>query len=282
MEHSTCASLLVPSTSFGSHPLWSNCVQQFSMWVQSSSAILKRGNGISFTFDNQDALVFCQKLQCGEAEGGNHFDVIFSSNLMDHVGPANLVLSAIPLLTLKGFLFTGTMMYRYTSMTCFDKYLSLCFGFDCKLLPVILGIHCINHEGAGYASPVMIRPSPGRTRPQRLLIWQQAIGQPMCISKLPSPAPGNVTKGLIGSIVCLNGADYKNGDEFNLACNYSIETALLVLETFMSSVNASSTGDYRFCEPLCDTLVLEFKPFLWGLQTQALLHGLHVHFVVDA
>ena len=28
-------------------------------------------------------------------------------------------------------------------------------------MPVILGVRCINREGAGYASPVMIQPCPG-------------------------------------------------------------------------------------------------------------------------
>ena len=275
-----CASMLVPSASFKSNPLWSNCIQQFSMWVQSSSAVLKKGV-VSFTFNDQDALAFCRELQHGEAYGSNQFDAIFSSNLMDHVGLANLVLSVMPLLTPAGLFLAGTMMYRYTSMTCFDKYLSLCFGFDCKLLPVILGVRCINHEGAGYASPVMIQPCPERKRPQRLLIWQKATGQPMCISKLPSPAPGNVTEGLVGSFrssISLT-AHRENFDGNCLIRNYNIETALHVLQTFKSSLTASS--DYQFYENLCSALLVDLKPTLWGLQTQALLHGLHMHFKVD-
>ena len=288
VEEGTCATLLVPSASFKSHPLLANSVQQFSMWVQSASTVLKeRRDAISFTFNNRDALAFCQELQHGTAKGGNQFDAIFSSNLMDHLGLANVVLSAMPLLTPEGLLFMASMLYKYTTMTCFEKLLSLCFGFDCKLLPVILGVRCINHEGAGYASPIMIQPCPERSRPQRLLIWQKVSGMPMCISKLPPAAPGNVTEGLACSFLpitsLMSSCKLENVDEQCLVSSYSIETAMLVLQTFLSSINAGS--DYRFCEPLCRALTTEFrhifKSFFWGLQTQALLHGLHIHLTVD-
>lgn len=277
MEDSVCASLLVPSASFKSHLLLANSVQQFSMWVQSASAVFREGKGaISFTFNNQDALAFCQELQHGKAKGSNQFDAIFSSNLMDHLGLANVVLSAMPLLTPEGLLFTGSMMYKYTTMTCFDKFLSLCFGFDSKFLPVILGVRCINHEGAGYASPVMIQPSPERSRPQRLLIWQKVTGQPMRISKLPSVALGNVTEGLacsfLPTLALTSSCKLVNEDEQCMVRCYSTETAMFVLQTFLSSVNASS--DYCFCEALCSALTSDFrhffKSFLFGFQTSTL------------
>ena len=85
------------------------------MWVQSS---LKEGNRIHSTI----RMAFCQELQHDKAKWSYKFDAI-------HLGLVNLVLSGMPLLTSEGLLFTGTMMYRYTSMTCFDKFLSLCFGF---------------------------------------------------------------------------------------------------------------------------------------------------------
>lgn len=58
------------------------------------------------------------------------------------------------------------------------------------------------------------------------------------------------------------------------------ETALLVLQTFLSSVKAN-TSDYHFFEALPTALREELKPFLYGFQTQAFLHDLHIHFTVD-
>lgn len=143
-------SMLVSSKSFKSHPLLANSVQQFSMWLQSASAVLKDKNiPVKFTFNNQHALTFCQELQ--DATHSNQFSVIFSSNLMDHLGPPNVVLSAMPLLKSRALLFTSTLLYKKFSDTV-EEYLGKCFGFGCELFPVILGTRCINHEGTEYAS----------------------------------------------------------------------------------------------------------------------------------
>ncbi len=59
-----------------------------------------------------------------------------------------------------------------------------------------------------------------------------------------------------------------------------IETALGVLKRF-KRLCGESTSDYLFWEPLCTALKREVGPFLHCLQTQALLHGIHVHFTVS-
>lgn len=279
-EKHLCDAMLVQSESFKSHPLLANCVQQFFMWIQSSSAVLNsKKDAISFSFSNKDALVFCQEHSKVDS---SQFDIIFSSNLIDYLGP-NVVLSALPLLKLEGLLFTQTMFYYNCSMTSLDEFLNMSFGFDCKLFPVILGTRCINHEGVGYNSPVLIEPIPERTTLlSNSLIWQKVSAQPMVISKLPPLEPGSVTEGLVMSFTALTHSLLSKFTELAdkaLVCSNNIETAMLMLQTFMSSVDANS--DYHFCEPLSTALKERLKPFLSGLQTQALLRKLHIHFTVD-
>lgn len=149
IKRTSCDTMLVQTNNFKSQPFLANSVQQFSMWLQSASKVLTQGDTATFTFDNSDALSFCQELSMSSNQ--SQFDAIYSSNLLDHLGPPNVILTAINLLKETGFLFTTTLLYK-TFASTLEEYISLCFGFDCKLLPVVLGIHCINQEGTGYAS----------------------------------------------------------------------------------------------------------------------------------
>ena len=285
VEKRLCNSMLVSSKSFKSHPLLANSVQQFSMWLQSASVVLNDKNiPISFTFNNQHALTFCQELQ--NATHNNQFSAIFSSNLMDHLGPPNVVLSALPLLKSKALLFTATLLYKKFSNTV-EEYLRMCFGFDCELFPVILGTHCINHEGDKYASPVMIQPIPvninhlsKNQQQQRVLIWEKdIIAHPIMIS--PSQSVGSVIVNALVESTVASAFSLLHGSEgvgLHVLNNNNIETAIHILQRFFSFV--STSGDHQFWVHLCATLKQKAKPFLSGLQIQALLHDFHIHLTV--
>ncbi len=118
----------------------------------------------------------------------NKYNLIHTSNLNDHLGLPNIILSSSPLLKEAGKLFTTTLVYRMCAM---DEFLKLSFGFDSKMLPVILGYRCINHEGTGYASTVMLEPSPmsiveisSLKQLKRDLIWEKVHSQPLVFSQL--------------------------------------------------------------------------------------------------
>ncbi len=83
--------VIVPSTCFKSKPFLANSFQQFAMWIQSSSRVLKNKEvTILFNFDCQDAITFCQQqnrkqsLHClsKEDECTSRYDVITTSNLL--------------------------------------------------------------------------------------------------------------------------------------------------------------------------------------------------------
>lgn len=136
--------LLVKDEYFTSKPLLANSVQQFCLWLMFSHEVLnsKHVNNISFMFDCSHALTFCYELE--HHKKTKLFDLIYSSNLMDHLCPPNLILSAVPLLKDNSLLFTATL-YR-SAFSSLEEYLECSFGFDCKLFPVLLGIRCINYE----------------------------------------------------------------------------------------------------------------------------------------
>lgn len=275
--------MLVDNGGFKQHSLLANCVQQFFMWLQSSSAALNK-KVVSFVFNNQDALQFCQEQQYSK---GNQFDVIHTSNLIDHLGLPNVILCALPLLKSEGLLFSQTMLYKVCSSECIEEFLEMSFGFDCKLLPVIIGARCVNHEGMIYTSPVMSQPTPERKENMACsLVWQKVFAQPIVIPKLPALESGSITEGLVQSFETSTLpliTQFEEADDKHIVCPITIETAILVLRSFMSSVviSASSISDYHFWEPLSKGIAEPLKPFLCGLQTQALLHNLHIHFMID-
>ncbi len=286
VQKSLCDAMLVPTKNFKSLPFLSNSVQQFCMWVQSAYKVLSNkepNQKFSFTFNTQHALSFCQEISGGNSQ----FDLIYTSNLIDHLSPPNLILSAILLLKESGLLFSSSLLYKSFTNTL-DEFITTCFGFDCKLLPVILGIRCINHEGDGYTSPVMTEPIPVQAGNMfkvkqhcKKLIFQKVSAQSLVLPKLPQLEASNITDAMFDSVkVSVFSLLNASGEGTDILNNLCIETAVLILQTFASSVNAD-VGDYHFWEPLSSALYHKMKPFLNSLQTQLLLHKLHMHLVVD-
>ena len=273
VERSLYDTLLVRSKSFKTLPFLSNSFQQFTIWIQSTNEILARGNNcISYTFDNSHALSFCQELNNDMIA---HFDLIYTSNLMDHLGPPNIVLLAMLLLKAKGLLFTATLKFKNYPVS---EYVKSLFGFDCKLLPMILGIRCINHER--YASSVMINPHSVNIQSARVLIWEKVFAQSLVLSELPHLEQDNITYGLLHSVDRSTFSLLKQSTDWQYMLNtICIETAMLMFKTFIASVSGDIS--YKFWEPLSSVLCQEMKPFLNCLQTQSLLHKLHIHLTVN-
>lgn len=280
-----CDMLLVSDKSFTSFPFLANSVQQFAMWVQSAANVLTTNKSVSFSFSNDHAISFCQDLQ-HDSKCKSQFDVIYTSNLMDHLGPPNVVLTAIQLLKEDGLLFTTTLLYK-NFVSTLDEYISMCFGLDCKLLPIVLGIRCINHEGAGYSSIVTIDPVPVSVanmlpskQHNRTLIWENVSAQPFILSALPPLVSGNITDALFDSIQAATFSLMKKATEGkSILNNMCIETAILVLQKFSSQLSKISTS-YQFWEPVSTVFRQNMKPFLNSMQTQLLLHKMHIHLTV--
>lgn len=281
VKKNRCDALVVKSQSFKSLPFLSNSFQQFALWIQSANKVLvsTQDRRFSFTFNNLDALAFCQELRHME----DSFDVIYTSNLIDHISPPNVILSAIPLLNENGLLLSTSLLYKnFTSSL--DEYIARCFGFDLKLLPDILGVRCINHEGSEYASTVMVEPIPVHVadmiklmRQDRTLIWQKLPVQPLVLPKLPQLESGNVVDGIFDAFqVCAYPLFTNSGEGRRIMNHQCVETAILVLQTFASSISAD-VRNYRFWESLSSVFYHKMKPFLNCLQTQLLLHKVHMH-----
>ena len=284
--------LVVGDESFKSHPLLANSFQQFSLWLISSAKTLKqvssKGHHISFTFHCSDAIEFCQQLsdsctsQLYASRMGfdTGFDVIYSSNLIDHLSPPNLVLSAMPLLKENGYLLTTSLMHRNVAPTC-EKYLEVFFGFENKLLPIVTGFRCIGHEGE-FSSSISPQPIPPRAGSQ-LFIWQHVKAWP----SEPATLTDNETicKSLYNSIMVALTSFYDSFQGQKFLKHLCTESAIIMLQAFASQVIVDPKHtSYHFWEPLCSMLCKQkrFTGFLAHLQTQALLHGLHLHLTVSS
>ena len=288
----------VPSLHFNDKPFLANSVQQFVMWVQSVSRVLKKMSGsVNFIFSCQDALTFCHEMKSSNENLGKHlepdfvFNTIYTSNLLDHTGLPNLVLSCMPLLKPNGFLYTSSLDCK--NCTCFstmEEFLKLCFGFDCTLLPVVLGMRCINHEGKNCSSSVMIWPFPPDVSNEvpnlphfRRLVWEKLPStQPLHISQLPQIEPDNITDALVNLVGSCAFAFLKHGVGHSavIMSPSSIETALLMLQYFVARLSKNVLLDHTFWKPLCTALKHVAGPFVLTLQTQLLLHNIHAHLAV--
>ena len=288
--------ITVLSKYFKTRPFLANSVQQFTMWVQSTNrALLDNDIHISFSFNTRDALSFCQELQQNKKIDGGairrempKFSVIDTSDLIDKLGLPNVVLSAIPLVKDGGLIFTSTYACK-TYFNTTEEFLSMCCGFNCELFPVILGARCVNHEGSSFSSSTLIKPTPPtfasttkRYRHEEILIWEKVSGsQGLIFPQLPPVVSGSISKALLDIVLSCTCTLIRHVKSNLILSRKSAETAVLIMIQFISLCGISCSN-FSFWEPLCSSLLKEnnIQPFLHGLQTQMLLHHIHVHLTV--
>ena len=253
---------------FDTVPLLANSVQQFSMWLVATAHMIKKTSGskVSFTFDLDDAINLCYSLfhqpknysKLGEELV--KYDAIYTSNLLDHLSPPSLVLSALPLLKSTGILYTDTFRYIVTASTT-GEYLEKTFGFSPELFPVFLGIHCLGHDGT-YSSTVNPQPSPDFLYSMRkTLLWRNIKSQPLVIENLKESL--HTTEYLLKLVT---------------PCT---ETFLIVLHRFIEQFQPPLSSHHSL-QPLGTAIRKNFllQPHLIQLQTQSLLHGIHMHIIL--
>ncbi|CAI8016111.1 hypothetical protein GBAR_LOCUS9909, partial [Geodia barretti] len=254
--------LPVSDAEFKSSPLLANCVQQFTMWLQATANTIKKSSSVSFTFVLEDCISLCfswTKML--------RFDAIYTSNLIDHVSPPALVLNALPLLKPTGTLFTETFPTEFVG-----PYLEKNFAFLPELFPVFLGIHCIGHDGH-YSPAVNHDPNPNLVQLIRSystsLIWRNVTSNLLIFESIKESQ--HAVESLLK--LCCSNAILSWVDVTG-----SFESYLCVLHQFLKRVQFS-TLVHEFLQPLCDSIKKEvcLKPHLVQLQTQSLLHGIHMH-----
>eukprot|EP00731_Ephydatia_muelleri_P019585 Em0012g410a len=117
--------------------LQANIVQQFALWMNGAAKVMQaRKYAVKFTFHCSDAVEYCQELSQTSCPT---FDVIYTSNVIDYLGPLILVLSAVPLLSENGVLVSTSLHYLNLASDT-DEYLSSMLG----LLPVLFDIQSIS------------------------------------------------------------------------------------------------------------------------------------------
>ena len=261
--------LTVRDASFKSTPLLANCVQQFSMWLQATANMMAKCSNkalASFMFVLDDSIRLCYSLfhyPEDYPELNVRFDAIYTSNLFDHVSPPVLTFSALPLLKPTGTLFTSTF-----APSAMSAYLEEKFGFPPELFPALLGVHCIGHDGQ-YSPDVNHNPDPNILP---TYIWRNVAFTPLRFDAIEESS--HAMKSLLKLCSTTTGSTgtLKIG---------SVETFLCVLHQFLKQVEPT-TSSPQFLAQLCAAIKSEprLKPHLIQLQTQSLLHGIHMHLIV--
>ena len=268
--------LPVRDASFKSTPLLANCVQQFSMWLQATANMMAKCSNkafASFMFVLDDSIRLCYSLfhyPEDYPEFNIRYDAIYTSNLFDHVSPSALTFSALPLLKPTGTLFTTT----FKTPCAMSAYLEEKFGFPPELFPALLGVHCIGHDGQ-YSPDVNHHPDPNMLFPpvfNTVFIWRNVFSAPLIFDAIETTSHAKqsllkLCNSTIGSFV----TDVTS----------SVETFLCVLHQFLKQVQPT-TSSPQFLAPLCAAIESEphLKPHLIQLQTQSLLHGIHMHLII--
>ena len=294
--------LIVEDDGFERHPLLSNSVQQFSMWVSSSAAILmsqvsQKKQSITFLFNCSDCLDFCEELQSKLKTFQNipsTFDTIFTSNLIDYLPLPILVLVIKPLLKMTDLLLTSTFLYKNAYSTS-EEYLTDVFGFDPGLLPLLCGIRCIGHDGTSYSDSTSIHPMPAQlqhlsssgiltglfSREVKFLFWQRVDSQPLKIRALEESFAV-----LLHRTICTHISSFCAENDSALLFKEILctESAINTVLSFVSQLDADvEFSKYTFWNGLCSLIygTTALLPFLVHIQTQALLHGLHFHLTMS-
>jgi len=122
------------------------------------------------------------------------------------------------------------------------------------------------------------------TLSSKLLIWQRVISSPLRLASLDSGSAVAILKALSLSISVAMDSFFVTSVGLKTTGHLSTGTVIQLLQCFVAQL-ASDVGfaDYHFWEPLCATLRdrEDIKPFMLSLQTQALLHGVHLHLTVS-
>ena len=272
--------LMVGNEYFISHPLLANSVQLFSIWVRSCAEIIsQQQHDILFTFQCSDALEFCQWLHKSCPHLPQQFDAIYTSNLSDYISLPSLVLLAMRILKLNGSLFTTTLYYHSESNSS-TEFLKKCFGFDSKYLQLLCGVRCLGYENE-YSDTISIKPVPylfdidtAMCVGVRSFIWRHAITMPL--KQVTESHFSNMWSVLKASIVHL----LTLFSDYHYSCTGTI---MILLQSFASQFDKEyNLSSYHFWSPLCELLLKQksLQSFITSLQTEALLHGLHLHLTV--
>lgn len=284
--------LIVADEKFEQYPLLANSVQQFALWISSASTHLSSTRAshtqnvqgrTTFAFHCSDAIAFCNELQspASKLTVEKKFDVIYTSNLLDPVYPPNLILFAIPLLKPSSYLFTTTIKYKTLAHTT-QEYLEKSFGVDNKMLPLLFGMRCINHEGDQYKNLVSIRSAPVEVNaisPEftpyyvKVLIWERV--SPMILSSI---SPDSILwRALYSSVTTILSLPL---DDLNAS---STLTVVKMLQIFLAHISADDS-DAQFWDPLCSLLQSNrnIEHLMTALQTHSMLSGLHLHLNVTS
>ena len=274
--------LLVGNKHFTNHPLLANSVQLFSIWIRSCAEIISQQQyDILFTFQCSDALEFCQQLHKPCPHLPQQFDAIYTSNLSDYLALPSLVLLAMRILKLNGSLFTTTLYY-YSESNSSTEFLKTCFGFDSKYLQLLCGVRCLGYENE-YSDTISVKPVPymididtAMCVGLRSFIWRHATSMPL--KQVTESHFSSMWSVLMISIVHLLTffADY----------HYSCTgTVMVLLQSFASQFDKEcyDLSSYHFWSPLCELLLKQktLQSFMTSLQTEAILHGIHLHLTVS-
>ena len=285
-------SVVVNGGSFLDHPLLANSIQQFSIWVLSCAAIFSKPHHILFLFHHSDGLDFCQSLSnkvfTSSTSIPRSFDAIHTSNVIDFVALPSLVLVAMLVLRQTGLLFTTA--FRYIMISDSSRgYLYSLFGCDSKYLPLLYGIRCIGYDDE-YSAELSVKPVSMAAEAdvlqcviEKSLVWQHVISLPL---KQITSKDRETILNTLGESVKHMLTSFMSGTKTtvveSLLCT---ETVIRLLQSFVSQLDSSEYDytDYKLWSPLCSLLLSQncLRPFLMSLQTQSLLHGLHLHLTVS-
>ena len=271
--------------------LLANSVQQFAVWVQAVQEVLLPGfdqikPSFTLTMDCSDnVLRFCQEKQMVIALGSDKstkmFDVIYTMLYSGDVFVLALVLSSLHLLKKKGIIFTT--MYWYKQVACnIDKYLQETLGFRLEMLPVVCGLHLIGHEGRYADNTAFHNINPDALlKHSNTIAWQRVESVNSMQKMVDISQPEDIKNALCCSI--MTSSLYYFVTEKHRVSLPCTETGVQLLLSFTAQLDQDTdVNDYHFWEHLCKQLINErlFEAFLTHLQTQALMHKLHLHLTV--
>lgn len=286
--------LPVKDHKFKEHPLLANSLQQLALWLSASARVLQQKTAakgapeITFTFDCSNVICFFHELyrepEMYKASLGSSptFDAMHTHQVMDCMSAPDLILRALPLLKPGAFLFASTTFYRDFSVIA-DKSMEYFFGVHPQVFVAMYGMRSVGMDPT-HSDTIHPRHLPWNYLKYsekadycKLIILQRLLSTPLKLTHLSDMT--FVAKGLMACTHAATTAFPSNAPS-NCMC---VETVVTCMQAFIAQLDADSPIDNPFFwEPFVKLLKDQpnFEPFLYHLQTTAMLHNVHIHLVV--
>ncbi|KAF9070975.1 hypothetical protein BDP27DRAFT_1362206 [Rhodocollybia butyracea] len=133
-----------------------------------------------------------------DASAPTHFDVITTSNLIDHVGLLNILVAALPLRNSNGVIYTESLLYRGKRKDAAKEFGAQLFA-DLGMMTLLLGVAPVDYlsgfSSQSNAHETLVNTFGGQLR--QVTTWKAPTSSDLSVNARPAVVFGNLQLGTL-------------------------------------------------------------------------------------